>query len=145
MSHIKIELDNILNQEETKAWQRSRDRHIKEGDRNTSYFHALANQRRRKKRIAILDGPNGPVDSNAEMLKVASDFYKNLFAKEEKLDISLGAHFWEPDEMVTYEENKNLQKPFSVEEIKAAVFESYAGGAPGPDGFSFMFYQSFGT
>jgi hypothetical protein len=52
MNQLKHELDFLLCQEETKAWQRSRDRFITEGDRNTLYFHALANQRRRKKKIA---------------------------------------------------------------------------------------------
>jgi hypothetical protein len=36
-----------------------------------------------------------------------------------------------------------LESPFSEDEIKAAVFESYAAGAPGPDGLSFLFYQKF--
>ena len=66
---------------EIKAKQRSRDRNIKEGDRNTAYFHAVANQRRRKTLIHSLDGPNGPVTKVDEMLKVASDFYRDLFKK----------------------------------------------------------------
>jgi hypothetical protein len=32
---------------------------------------------------------------------------------------------------------------FSEKEIKDAIFGSYAEGAPGPDGFSFLFYQNF--
>lgn len=36
-----------------------------------------------------------------------------------------------------------LQNPFLEEEIKKAVFDSYAEGAPSPDGFSFLFYQKF--
>lgn len=65
--------------EEVKARQRSRERNIKEGDSNTAFFHALANQRNRKKRINILEGPNGPITENAKMLYLATDFYKTLF------------------------------------------------------------------
>jgi hypothetical protein len=39
-----------------KAKQKSRDRDIKEGDRNTAYFHFVANQRRRKMLVHSLDG-----------------------------------------------------------------------------------------
>ena len=53
-----------------------------EGDRNTAYFHAVANQRRRKTLIHSLDGPNGPITEVDEMLKLTSDFYKDLFKKE---------------------------------------------------------------
>ena len=52
------------------------------GDRNTAYFHAVANQRRRKTLIHSLDGPNGLFTEVDEMLKVASDLYKDLFKKE---------------------------------------------------------------
>jgi hypothetical protein len=39
------------------TWLGSRDKDICEGDKNTTYFHALANQRRRKKKILVLEGP----------------------------------------------------------------------------------------
>jgi uncharacterized DUF497 family protein len=58
---ILRELNNFWIIEETKAKQRARDRDIVEGDRNTTYFHVVANQRRRKKQISVLDGPSGPV------------------------------------------------------------------------------------
>jgi hypothetical protein len=41
---------------------------------------------------------------------------------------------------VKVDENEMLSKSFSEEEIREAVFSSYADGAPGPDGLSFMFY-----
>ena len=78
---INSELQKIWLQEEVKAKQRSRDRDIKEGDRNTSYFHAVANQRNRKVTIHSLDGPEGPVTDTREMLKVACDFYKDFLRK----------------------------------------------------------------
>jgi hypothetical protein len=61
--------------EETKAKQRSRDRNILEGDNNTTYFHDVANQRRRNKLIHDLDGPEGPVTERKYMLKVATYYY----------------------------------------------------------------------
>ena len=126
--------------EEIRAKQRSRDRNIKEGDNNTTYFHALANQRNWKKRITVLEGPNGQVTDTQDMLTLATKFYKDLFGFETSLDVSLGDNFWAEEEKVTLEENLMLQCPFSEVEIKEAIFGSYADGAPGPDGFSFMYY-----
>jgi hypothetical protein len=45
--------------------------------------------------------------------------------------------------LVSAEQNCILDADFSEKEIRDAVFGSYAEGAPGPDGFSFLFYQHF--
>jgi hypothetical protein len=76
------------------------------------------------------------------MLSHAVDFYKNLFGAE-VLGIHLGENFWEEEDKVTAAENELLEASFTEEEIKAAIFDSYAEGAPGPDDFSFLFYQAF--
>jgi hypothetical protein len=48
--------------------------------------------------------------------------------------------FFSNEERIRLEENVPLESNFSWEEIKEVVFSSYADGAPGPDGLSFMFY-----
>jgi hypothetical protein len=58
MKEMARELDKLWALEEIKLRQRSKDRCIKECDRNTSYFLALANLRARKKKIDCLKGPN---------------------------------------------------------------------------------------
>jgi hypothetical protein len=114
-----------------------------EGDQNTSYFNAMANKRRRKKHIVSLEGPNGEVNDTEGMIDIAVNYYKQLFGSENMMDINLSSDFWNPIELVSDARNSELDKEFSEEEVKAAVFGSYAEGAPGPDGFSFLFYQKF--
>lgn len=79
---IRADMCKIWLKEETKAKQRSRDREIKEGGRNTVYFQGVANQRRRKTLVHSLLGPNGPTSNSKEMLDIGSSFYKELFSKE---------------------------------------------------------------
>ena len=88
-------------------------------------------------------GPNGLVHDQFGMINIAVDFYKKLFAKDSREDFTLQSDFWDTDGLVTEAENSLLTAPFSEEEIKDAVFNSYAEGAPGPDGLSFLFYQKF--
>ena len=96
LKDIYRELQDFWAVEEIKAKQRSRDRDIVEGDRNTAYFHAVANQRRRKKLISALEGPQGPATEIKDMLKVASDYYKDLFKFEERPEIRLCRDFFLP-------------------------------------------------
>lgn len=124
--------------------QRSRERNLLEGDRNTAYFHAVANYRSRKKRIEYLEGPNGQVHDQKGMLKIVVDFYKHLFAKEQDSNIKLGVGFWEFEDKVTREENEILIAPFSELEIKKVVYSCYAEGAPGPDGLCSYSIINFG-
>ncbi|XBH61956.1 hypothetical protein VPH35_116304 [Triticum aestivum] len=118
MKFIQSELQKIWLREEIKAKERSRDRDITEGDRNTAYFHAVANQRRRKTLIHSLDSPNGPVSDIKNMLNVASDFYKDLFKNKNSSGLKIKTDFFSAGEKVTPAENEVLEAPFTEEEVK---------------------------
>jgi hypothetical protein len=143
MKSLDRELDKIWSLEEIKVRQRARDKQILEGDRNTAYFHAVANHRNMKKRITSIKGPHGIVTKTSGILKVVATYYKDLFSWENRGAVTLDNQFWDNHEMVTYEENLELIAPFSEVEIKKVIFDSYAEGAPGPYGLSFLFYQKF--
>ena len=51
--------------------------------------------------------------------------------------------FWDPSDILTTSESNLLELPFTESEIHKALFDSEPNGAPGPDGFSFHFYQKF--
>jgi hypothetical protein len=93
MDTIIAELEGIWNMEEIKARQRSRDRNIREGDRNTAHFQAVANQRNRKKRISYIETPKGIIEENDLMLNHAVEFYKTLFSSEPDRGVRLGGDF----------------------------------------------------
>jgi hypothetical protein len=82
------ELEFISMLEEIKARQRSSEREIKEGDRNTAYSFAIANQRKRRKAIHALESEGALLESNEEMIDHAMDFYKKYLLK--RIEILLG-------------------------------------------------------
>jgi hypothetical protein len=89
MKAIHEEMSRIWLKEEIKAKQRSRDRDIKEGDRNTKYFHTVANERRRTTLVHSLQGSDCPITDYKDMLGVAVDYYKDLFKREDRFNCRL--------------------------------------------------------
>jgi hypothetical protein len=79
---------------------------------------------------------------NKDLINHVVQFYKKIFGKEPRENMQLDDNFWVEDEKVTQEENVELEKEFSAEEVKNAIDESYAKGVLDPDGF-FLFYQKF--
>jgi hypothetical protein len=106
------ELEKIWAIEEIKIRQRSRDRMILEGDRNTTYFHAVANHKYRKKRIEQIKGPSGMVQGTSEMLKVVVSFYKELLKYEDRGSFCLDNNLWDSEDMITREKLESLEASF---------------------------------
>jgi hypothetical protein len=129
MKALTGELDKLWALEEIKVRQRSRDRIIREGDRNIAYFHAIANYRWREKRIECLNDPDGPMHDPQDILKMAAEFYRELFKKESRSHFSMAGHFWNQSDMITEEENLDL----------VLILREGAG----PDGLPLLFYQRF--
>ena len=72
-------INHIYNLEEIYWMQRGHVRWLQEGDSNTAYFHAMANGRRRKCQIVSLEGDQGIILGEQQILDHIYEFYKALF------------------------------------------------------------------
>ena len=125
--------------EETYWRQLSRELWLREGDRNTRYFHCMANAHRR---VNFLDR----IKINGVRLSEEQEVREGIVnAYQQLLSNSLG---WKADirglqlKHISQSEAEVLELPFSKSEIHAALMERNEDKAPGPDGFTMAFWQS---
>ena len=135
------ELDIVLEQEETIWYQKSREKWITMGDRNTSYFHTSTIIRRRRNRIEMLQDDAGRWISNAgELEKLALEFFTRLYSLD---DVAAVVEKLPKEGFVSLEaaECTELSRQFTRVEVEKAVGSMGAYKAPGPDGYQPIFYQ----
>jgi hypothetical protein len=123
----------------TIARLRSRIGWIKEGDANTSLFHAHARYQKNKNLIAKVVTNDGRVLTSHDDKAVAFDeFYNSLLGFQEERDttIDLDALGFPSYDLAA------LDVPFSEEEVWETTKHLPSDKAPGPDGFTGRFYKS---
>lgn len=83
--------------------------------------------------------------STPDMLKVATDFYKNLLHLKLNPKFILALVSGLTQSLSLRRIITCWKNPFLRMKKKNAIMSSYANGAPGRDGLSFLFYQTFGV
>lgn len=142
MKRLRMELAEA-HREEEKFWrQRSREQWLREGDRNTSYFHNVVKGKKIRNNILMLKDELG-VEHFSEGAKghLAVEYFKELFMSSNPADLeSLFEGF---QSRVTSAMNEELTKEITDEEIKAAAFSVKGSSAPGEDGIIGVFYKNY--
>ena len=118
--------------------QRARLSTIKLGDANTRLFHLRANGRRRRKYIQSLATDRGLAISHAEKEEaLRAHFEASLGATQPRAaTLNWAALGYQSRNLA------QLDDPFSMEELRVAVFAMPPEKAPGPDGFIGLFFRT---
>ncbi|XP_056862666.1 uncharacterized protein LOC130510404 [Raphanus sativus] len=128
---------------EEQFWQqRSRIQWLKQGDRNTGFFHAATRTRRALNSIPVLeDAQGGAVYEEKDITRVISDYFTQIFSTNGNNSFSQIQDLL--SRKVTPEMNEMLISIPSDSEIREVVLSINGNKAPGPDGFSATFYQAY--
>jgi hypothetical protein len=126
--------------EEIMAKQRSRVDWLKEGDRNTSFFHARSSVRRSQNRIRVLTDENGVVLEEKEHINAnIRGFYTELYEARDNINVQVVLN--SVLVKVTNMMNSRLCRPFEENEVEKALFDMKPSKAPRVDGFTASFFQ----
>ena len=112
---------------------------MKEGDRNTKYFHSKAVWRARKNKIRELMDSVGVIHSDlVGMGELANMYFHDIFTANPTLNAAPILDLI--NQVVTEEDNAKLCAPFTEKEISDALFQIRPLKSPGPDGFPARFF-----
>eukprot|EP00253_Pinus_taeda_P001989 PITA_01989 len=128
-------------EEETKWRFKLRQLWLKEGDKNTAYFHKQARARKIRNNVNAITDSEGNQHNNQDSIKrAASLHYKSLLTEnQEEVDYSeLLQHLLKG---ITQEVNDSLNREIAEEEIRKAIWTLQPDKSLGPDGFPINFYR----
>ena len=137
---VKKELSELLVKKEISIRQKMKIQWANEGDANSRLFHRLLNVRKSKNFISKIELDNGEVLTREEdVVREIVHFFETLFSYDDHALRGYAGVEWEG---ITTILSSWLERPFTEEEVKIAVFECEGDKAPSPDGYSITVFQS---
>ncbi|RVW38172.1 LINE-1 retrotransposable element ORF2 protein [Vitis vinifera] len=124
--------------EETHWRQSSRELWLREGDKNTGFFHRMANAHRRNNSMDKIKINGRWLEEEREVREGVVNAFQQLLSEDQS---------WKSDieglqlKSLNHAEAEGLEQPFTEAEIHLALMGMNGDKAPGPDGFTVAFWQ----
>jgi hypothetical protein len=140
ISQLQGEINKLLEIEDFKWKQQVKRNWYKLGDRNTQFFHAWANQRRRQNHIGSIADLEARIWTQQQDIgRAFTHFYQNLFTFVG--DASIEDCISSVQVRVPPCMNEMLTEVFTPEEVNQALAQMHPLKSSGPDGFGGCFFQ----
>ena len=142
-TELKTEAKDVFKKwvllEETHWRLLSRELWLREGDKNTGFFHRMANAHRRNNSMEKIKINGRWLEEEQEVREGVVNAFQQLLSEEPawKADIE-GLNL----QRLNHIEAEGLEQPFTEEKTHAALMGMNGDKAPGPDGFTVAFWQS---
>lgn len=136
---VHVKLSQAMNLQEQYWRQNSRLKWLRDGDRNTKFFHAYAKIKVAKAYIPYLAVGSEVVNDPTAIENNILHFYQDLYSSSQTtVEPSLMSHI---PALISNADNAFLEAMPSDEKIRQAVFDLDPSSAAGPDGFNGHFYH----
>ncbi|KAK2649996.1 hypothetical protein Ddye_017485 [Dipteronia dyeriana] len=117
---------------------------LKVGDKNTRFFHRKASARKVRNEILGLYDENGKwCVGDKDMEQIIVGYFSRLFTSNSQFRIEVDQVLSSVKPRLSQRSSDFLDKLFTPEEIRCAVFDMAATKALGSNGLPAMFYQKY--
>jgi len=122
------------------CWQQSRINWLREGDVNSKYFHGTMSSRRRVNTISVINVEGVMVEGVDNIREAIYNHFLEHFKETNVMrPRAVDLNF----RLLSYKEGEDLIKPFTLDEVKNAVWDCDCFKCPGPDGANLGFIKDF--
>ena len=127
-----------VNLEEIHWRQLLRELWLREGDRNTGYFHRMATAHRRRNSLDRIKINGVWLSEEQEVRTGIADAFKQLLTKDLEWKADIGGLNLN---QISQQEADTLELPFTEDEVHSALMDMNGDKALGSDGFTVAFWQ----
>ncbi|RVW56699.1 putative ribonuclease H protein [Vitis vinifera] len=119
--------------------QLSKEIWLREGDRNTGFFHRMASAHRRNNSLDIIKINGDWLSEEQEVREGIANAFHQLLSEDTGWKADIGRLQLD---QISQQEVENLESLFTEDEVHMALMEMNGDKAPGPDDFSMAFWKS---
>lgn len=115
---------------------------LREGDRNTGYFHRMANAHRKRQTMEKIKINGVWLSGEQDVRNGIVDAFQRLLTEDSEWKADIGGLDLN---QISQQEADTLELPFTEKEVHSALMGMNGDKAPGPDGFTGPFGNSAGS